>query len=222
MPDLIYIIDQDGFVLECLSSGSTADDLADADKVLHRNLAELFDSRFSDELRKEIQKARIAGQSDSSEFKFRMHGGDKQYYELRFARLYDDKVLAVARNITERALATQKIINLSILDKLTNVYNRNHFEQIAGNLKDPQSERTGLFMVDIDGLKLVGRGAPTLQKVRNIQLAGEFLALAAAEPDFAAYRRRAMAAHRARFGAECHPNICYYPELLPQGAFGDE
>lgn len=155
MPDLIYIIDQDGFVLECLSSGSTADDLADADKVLHRNLAELFDSRFSDELRKEIQKARIAGQSDSSEFKFRMHGGDKQYYELRFARLYDDKVLAVARNITERALATQKIINLSILDKLTNVYNRNHFEQIAGNLKDPLSEQAGLFMVDIDGLKLV-------------------------------------------------------------------
>lgn len=155
MPDLIYIIDQDGFVLECLSSGSTADALADPQKVLHRNLAELFDSKFSEELRREIQKARIAGQSDSSEFKFRMHGGDKQYYELRFARLYDDKILAVARNITERALATQQIINLSILDKLTNVYNRNHFEQIVGNWKDPQKDKIGLFMVDIDGLKLV-------------------------------------------------------------------
>lgn len=66
----------------------------------------------------------------------------------------------------------------------------------------------------IDGLKLVGRGAPTAQKVRNILLTRECLELAAAEPDFAVYRRRAIIAHRQRFGAACHPNICYYPELL--------
>lgn len=64
------------------------------------------------------------------------------------------------------------------------------------------------------GLKLVGRGAPTALKVSNIRLSREFLELAAAEPDFSRYRRRAIAAHRARFGADCHPNICYYPELL--------
>jgi putative protease len=66
----------------------------------------------------------------------------------------------------------------------------------------------------IDGLKLVGRGAPAEQKVRNILLTREFLELAGTEPDHNAYRRRAMAAHRKRFGADCHPNICYYPELL--------
>ncbi|TLM67885.1 MAG: hypothetical protein FDZ69_03565 [Deltaproteobacteria bacterium] len=66
----------------------------------------------------------------------------------------------------------------------------------------------------IDGLKLVGRGAPTAQKVSNIRLAREFIELADTEPDFAAYRRRAIIAHRRRFGAACHANICYYPELL--------
>lgn len=66
----------------------------------------------------------------------------------------------------------------------------------------------------IDGLKLVGRGAPSTQKVSNILLAREFLTLVETEPDFNAYRRRAMAAHQKRFGAACHPNICYYPELL--------
>jgi len=73
----------------------------------------------------------------------------------------------------------------------------------------PLLKRSGIY-----GLKLVGRGAPTAQKVRNILLTREFLTLAEEEPDFNVYRRRAMAAHRARFGAECHPNICYYPELL--------
>lgn len=66
----------------------------------------------------------------------------------------------------------------------------------------------------IDGLKLVGRGAPTAQKVRNLLLTREFLNLAEEETDFTAYRRRAMAEHRKRFGAVCHANICYYPELF--------
>lgn len=66
----------------------------------------------------------------------------------------------------------------------------------------------------IHGLKLVGRGAPSVIKIRNIRLAREFLALADEVSDFAEYRRRAMAAHQAQFGAACHTNICYYPEVL--------
>jgi putative protease len=71
-----------------------------------------------------------------------------------------------------------------------------------------------LMKAAIAGLKLVGRGAPTARKVQNVLLAREFVQLAASEPDSRAYRRRARAAHRRHFGAACHPNICYYPELL--------
>jgi putative protease len=68
----------------------------------------------------------------------------------------------------------------------------------------------------IDGLKLVGRGAPAAQKVRNLLLTREFLQLADTVTDFTEYRRQARTAHRRRFGAGCHPNICYYPELLEE------
>jgi len=66
----------------------------------------------------------------------------------------------------------------------------------------------------IDGLKLVGRGAPMAQKVRNLTLTREFLQLAESTCDFDEYRRQARIAHQHRFGAGCHQNICYYPELL--------
>ena len=69
----------------------------------------------------------------------------------------------------------------------------------------------------VHGLKLVGRGAPAAQKVRNVVLVKEFLALAESVADFAEYRRLAMAAHRDRFGAACHQNICYYPEFFDGG-----
>lgn len=73
----------------------------------------------------------------------------------------------------------------------------------------PLLQRAGLH-----GLKLVGRGAPPARKAGNIRLTRECLQLAATEPVFEHYRRQAMTAHRVHFGAACHPNICYYPELL--------
>ncbi len=69
----------------------------------------------------------------------------------------------------------------------------------------------------INGLKLVGRGAPAAQKVRNVILTREFIALAESCKDFSEYQHKAMAAHRERFGAACHQNVCYYPEFFDEG-----
>jgi putative protease len=66
----------------------------------------------------------------------------------------------------------------------------------------------------VHGLKLVGRGAPTAQKVRNITLTRDFLALTESVTDFEEFRRLAMAAHRERFSAACQQNVCYYPEFF--------
>ncbi len=72
----------------------------------------------------------------------------------------------------------------------------------------PHLLRSGLW-----GLKLVGRGAATEQKVRNVLLVRDFIDLAATEPDLERYRHKARAAHRRRFGSACSPNVCYYPEF---------
>ncbi len=70
-----------------------------------------------------------------------------------------------------------------------------------------------LLDAGIDGLKLVGRGAPTLRKVKNLQLAKRFVQLAAEQLDFASYQRQALQAHREHFGIGCCENVCYYPEF---------
>lgn len=72
----------------------------------------------------------------------------------------------------------------------------------------PHLKEAGIY-----GLKLVGRGAPTAQKVKNVLLVRDFIDLASAAEDFESYRKMAMAAHRRRFGAPCSPNVCYYPEF---------
>jgi len=72
-----------------------------------------------------------------------------------------------------------------------------------------------LSRIGIDGLKLVGRGAPAIRKVAHVRLVSEFLRLAAEEPDFQHYRELAMAAHQRNFQAPCSRNVCYYPEFYP-------
>lgn len=72
-----------------------------------------------------------------------------------------------------------------------------------------------LLKSGISGLKLVGRGAPGPHKARNISLVREFIDLAVHCVDFADYQGQALLAHRRRFGAECHVNVCYYPEFYP-------
>jgi len=72
-----------------------------------------------------------------------------------------------------------------------------------------------LLKAGFDGLKLVGRGAPTRRKLANISLTAEFLRLAAENHDFEGYRQAAIASHQQIFGVSCTENVCYYPELFP-------
>lgn len=71
----------------------------------------------------------------------------------------------------------------------------------------------GLLKAGISGVKLVGRGAPAGQKIKNILLTRDFLRLAMETDEPDAYRRLARAAHHKRFGGPCSPNVCYYPEF---------
>ncbi len=102
-------------------------------------------------------------------------------------------------------LSSQRLAGAIAKQKSWSVTNRRHG---CGLCAIPHLGQAG-----INGLKLVGRGAPAAQKVSNIRLARDFMALAETEPDFDTYRKKAITAHRERFGSPCSPNICYFPEF---------
>jgi putative protease len=73
----------------------------------------------------------------------------------------------------------------------------------------PALQQAGIF-----GLKLVGRGAPSAMKIRNVVLASEFDKLASTGESEGLFQKKARAAHRERFGQDCTVNVCYYPEFF--------
>jgi len=70
-----------------------------------------------------------------------------------------------------------------------------------------------LLKMGIHGVKLVGRGAATAQKIQNLRLVHDFIALAKTALAPNDYHSRAVAAHQQRFASPCSPNVCYYPEF---------
>jgi len=66
-----------------------------------------------------------------------------------------------------------------------------------------------LIEAGVEVLKLVGRGGPSAGKIANVKLVKRFL------DDRALTTDDALDAYRERFGRECSPLICYYPEFHP-------
>ncbi len=67
-----------------------------------------------------------------------------------------------------------------------------------------------LRRVGVRHLKIVGRGGPSEAKAANVRLVSRFL-------QGTGGRGEAREAYRERFGAPCHPLICYFPELYGEG-----
>ena len=81
--------------------------------------------------------------------------GETRFLEARFIPLFEDEVLVVVRNITERKQTEERLRYLSFHDIMTGVYNRSFFEEELKRLDAKRQLPLSIIIGDIDGLKLV-------------------------------------------------------------------
>ncbi|SMC80382.1 ABC transporter substrate binding protein [Sporomusa malonica] len=67
----------------------------------------------------------------------------------------ETRCLAIMREITQRKQMEERLRFLSLRDALTGVYNRAHFEEEALRLQTEGHKSIGIFVCDVDGLKLI-------------------------------------------------------------------
>lgn len=73
-------------------------------------------------------------------------------FEARFVKCGAGEVLAIIRDITQQKQTMQQLEFLGLYDRLTEVYNRNYFEERAMTIS---SKGAGIVVCDLDGLKLI-------------------------------------------------------------------
>ena len=81
--------------------------------------------------------------------------GARVFFEARFLPLYEDQIVMIIRDITERKQAEQRLQYLSFHDILTGLYNRSFFEEELKRLDSKRQTPLSIIIGDINGLKIV-------------------------------------------------------------------
>ncbi len=153
LPDMVFILEKNGSVLECqnrakgniklISSFDTTSNITD---FLPKDLSEIALSK--------IEKAIETGKTEQFEYKIYEEEGSS-YFEFRLVKINNSKVLAISRDITSQRSYQEKIEYLSFRDQLTGLYNRRSFEEELKNLDKKSCLPLCVMIADINGLKLI-------------------------------------------------------------------
>lgn len=118
-------------------------------------------------------------------------GGEKRFFEVSKSPIYDVSgnitgIVGISRDITERKRIEDQLRYAGYHDALTGLYNRNFFERLLQRLHQQGTEKIGLLVCDIDGLKLVNDALGHVAGDRRLKRAAALLNKAIGYPKFLA------------------------------------
>lgn len=155
IPDMFFLLDQNGNLIDhYLENTIIPSHMQGAFMGKNVNDLDFIDRYLSQITIQKIEKLFETGDIQTIEFCAQEHGKEI-YFEVRLVLWGDNKVLAVVRDISKRKESEIKLYNMSIYDTLTNLYNRNYFEETLNKHLNKDTSGVGIVICDIDGLKLV-------------------------------------------------------------------
>lgn len=152
MPDMVFVINRDGFITDYLSSHQDALMMPPSQFIDHQ-LKEFFEPELVVQFNSAIQEVLL--ESKTAPVEYTLNIPEAHHYEARFEKLNENQALAIVRDITQRYETEKTIRQLSIMDLPTGLFNRNYFEAQLDHYRKASLIGMSILMVDIDGLKLV-------------------------------------------------------------------
>jgi diguanylate cyclase (GGDEF)-like protein/PAS domain S-box-containing protein len=159
IPDLLFEVDRDGRYLDYHSP--RADLLvAPAEVLLGKTVHEMLPASAAQVVMEALQEADIEGVSTGKQFDLALEHG-VFWFELSAARKATEAgqrphFIVLSRNITERKVAEQKILQLAMFDHLTGLPNRRSFlDSVEREISRARhsSRHFGVLFMDLDGFK---------------------------------------------------------------------
>jgi PAS domain S-box-containing protein len=120
LPDLMFVIDKDGYYIEVHSPDDSLLPLA-AEEVIGKKIDLVFGKEEADRHRQYFRKCLETGENQTYDYKLDIDD-QRHYFEARITKFDQNSVLAISHEITNRKEAKQKIDNLnSLLMAIRNV-----------------------------------------------------------------------------------------------------
>ncbi|NCB41991.1 MAG: diguanylate cyclase [Clostridia bacterium] len=154
VPDLVFIVNREGVILDYLSSGSSEDRYRPKEVFLNKHIDDIYPKEIAEKFKAKVDECQLKKQMQEFEYLLKIKG-HKRHYEVRLISVEEDRFLCIIRDKTEEKESQEKIYEMSIYDSVTGLYNRTFFEGEIKKLEEQNQNGIGIIMCDIDGLKLV-------------------------------------------------------------------
>ena len=174
MQDLVIVYDKKGRYLKILSASSNLL-LATPDDFVGKSIHEFFPKEDADRFILHIQKVLQTQKTISIEYSIEINHR-KVYFDASVSPLKENTVIWVARDITDRKLLEEASHFIGTHDILTKLYNRTFFEEELSRLENSRLFPVSIFMIDVDGLKIINdsqghsAGDEILRRTGNVLL----------------------------------------------------
>ncbi|HJX14746.1 MAG TPA: EAL domain-containing protein [Candidatus Deferrimicrobiaceae bacterium] len=156
IPDLIFRIGADGTVLD-LVAGEESGAHPSMERWAGRKLSEMIPGEAAEEAFRHTEQARMTGSIQVFEYD-QASGVESRSFEARVVSIPNGESLFIARDITDRKKAEERLAYLAYHDSLTGLPNRVTFkERLVLDLARAKrrAEVVGVVLVDLDRFKEV-------------------------------------------------------------------
>ncbi len=185
IPDVMVLFDKDGVYLDFVKSADFESSVEADRKIVGRNLAEVLPAEHAQSFIRCIRETLATKKTRFYEYSLMIRGSER-HREVRFSMVNDSKVLAMVRDTTAIRRSEEQVKFLSMHDGLTGLYNRAYFEEALLRLQARAHKGFGVFVFDVDGLKLINDTLGHRQGDELLKVVASILDSSVEQPDFTA------------------------------------
>ncbi len=153
IPDLFFMFDKSGRIMD-YHAVQESELYMPPEQFLGKSVADIFPAELSQVMLAAIGKAIESKKIQTIEYNLSIHHNPSDF-EARLASCGSDRVVGIVRDITERKKSEERLVDISIHDSLTGLFNRYYFENEVARLKGEVMHSLCIMMFDLDGLKLI-------------------------------------------------------------------
>ena len=153
MKDLVIVYNKDGRYLKIAATDAQLLILPSKD-LIGRTIHEVFPKTEADRWVNHIRNVLETQKADHIEYSLKIDNKEL-WFDASVSPINKDTVIWVAREITDRKQLEEKTRFIGVHDSLTQLYNRSYFEEELSRLEKSRLYPVSIFMIDVDGLKII-------------------------------------------------------------------
>ncbi len=153
MKDIVIVYNKEGRYLKIATPGSQLL-IKPPEDLLGKTIHEVFPKEEADRFIHLIKTVLDTQRTMPIEYSLEIDH-HKIWFDASVSPMQEDTVIWVARDITERKLMEEESHFIGIHDSLTKLYNRTFFEEELSRLEKSRLFPISIFMIDVDGLKII-------------------------------------------------------------------